>query len=567
MAVAFQINAFQINAFQAEAVTEKFSSDTGSGAESYGDRSIVQAEVGGGVEASSLLATLTLEEAGSGAESYGDRSIVQAEVGSGVDAKANYPSATLEKTEAGSGAESYGDRDIVLSDTGSGVESYEDRAIVQAEAGSGVDTYAVKGHILADSGSGVDASQLIYDKFSSDAGSAVETYAPITVKEYLYPSAAGDTTQLSQYPSTGSNYDKVDDLVGFPDDASTYVYPSSGSQMDAYNLVDFSISEEVVINWIRVHWRAKGSNPNQPDAIRTVLRTDGGAFYGGYHTLNEGAYVEGYTEYSVNPETSAAWTKSDLDGLQAGIQITTWGGSRTTQVYVEVDAILTSLKISSDTGSGTDVVASKGFITGDSGSALDALFGREYSLEDIGSGVEISALLATRLDTDSGIGAEISKLIYDKFGTETGTGLEAIAGRHISLFETGSGVEAAILEAILTALDEGSGVDEITASWLERFSSDTGLGVDASIALLAAIEAVESGLGTELVPNLATNRRLLVQAITSQYRKVQPLTSLLRRVEAKTSHYRQIQPKTTLYRDAQVKTTQKRKVKVVTTGG
>jgi len=72
--------------------------------------------------------------------------------------------------------------------------------------------------------------------------------------EILRPNAAGDLTQCEQYPGTGSNYQKVDEVIA--DDDSTYVYCEEDvTTTDLYNLSNSGIGAGTIIK-VRVCVRA-----------------------------------------------------------------------------------------------------------------------------------------------------------------------------------------------------------------------------------------------------------------------------------------------------------------------
>lgn len=102
------------------------------------------------------------------------------DTGSGADAKkTGEPKATYSRSETGSGVEAMLARGITLPDIGSGVEHILDRALVLiSESGSGLDSVlSLLGKIVSDSGTAVENSYLhILEgvKDSSDSGSGAE---------------------------------------------------------------------------------------------------------------------------------------------------------------------------------------------------------------------------------------------------------------------------------------------------------------------------------------------------------------------------------------------------------
>jgi len=200
---------------------------------------------------------------------------------------------------------------------------------------------------------------------------------------YLYPNASGDTTTLpGQYPASGSHWDKVDDPFNNPDDDSTYVYSSGvGTNADLYNLTDFSVGGQAQINWVSVHLRGKVMNPAQADFVRIYLRVDGTTYYGSQLPY-QSSYQNIFSQYSTNPKTGLSWTDSDLDNLQAGIYIVGWGGSRITQVYVEVDYVILPL-VTTDAAANVEETSAtlNGEITGLQGGGNCTVRGFQYDTD------------------------------------------------------------------------------------------------------------------------------------------------------------------------------------------
>jgi hypothetical protein len=73
------------------------------------------------------------------------------------------------------------------------------------------------------------------------------------------------------------------------------------------------------------------------DAVRTVLRSGGTDYFGSSNTLTD-SYTEYYTDYAQNPADSEDWEWTDIDNLEAGIDLYGEGTvyPRGTQVYVVV---------------------------------------------------------------------------------------------------------------------------------------------------------------------------------------------------------------------------------------
>lgn len=142
---------------------------------------------------------------------------------------------------------------------------------------------------------------------------------------------SGDNTVAFSPKTGGSNYLMVDEVSA--DDNTTYVYGESGS--DLYDLDDHS-SESGTISNVRVTVRAK--NYNAISATMNIKIKIGGTEYqdASADTLT-GTWTTFYHDWAQNPNTSSAWTWTNIDDLLAGFAITgLFGDSYVTQVFVTV---------------------------------------------------------------------------------------------------------------------------------------------------------------------------------------------------------------------------------------
>lgn len=196
---------------------------------------------------------------------------------------------------------------------------------------------------------------------------------PVTV---LRPNGNGAATQLSDSPSAGSNWEKVDDAT--PDGDATYVYTtntSTSGRRDLYaigNLTDtvkpnnpapsstshttgvWSNNPTVIMVWNGVSdpGSASANSVTVKAICRTTATTPGGSASVGIlpqggaeswstaETLNT-TYSQLSSTYTTNPKTGQPWTYADINNLQAGVKLRSPSSStqaRSTMVFVEVDS-------------------------------------------------------------------------------------------------------------------------------------------------------------------------------------------------------------------------------------
>ncbi len=282
--------------------------------------------------------------------------------------------------------------------------------------------------------------------------------------ETLRPNAAGDEENIPTVvgDGVGAHYTTVDEET--PDEDTSYVgsgYADDTWYRDLYNVAGHSEGSGT-INHIKVYARCYTPTASPVQAgLKIAIKSGTGT--GDPDTVDEGSeegltnsYADYFNQWSTNPATGSAWTWDEIDKLQIGISLrrtkdSSWGKSRCTQVYVEVDYTAVTSKTSSDAGSGVDAL---------------------YSLE--------TPEAKSSSDTGSGIeGAPVQSAAL--IGNETGSGIEALVARLLAAVDTGYGVEA--------------GNVEIEGLLKDLFASELGLGSDS---LIAKIETPTKGGGMKL---------------------------------------------------------------------
>ncbi len=146
-------------------------------------------------------------------------------------------------------------------------------------------------------------------------GSANNDFLGDIQVQILVPSGAGTHTDFT--PSTGSNYQNVDDI---PEDAdTTYNTGSVNGDTDTYAFGNITATS-AVIKGVDVNILARktlsGSRTFAP-----VIRTNSTDYVGDDITALD-SYSLNNQIYETNPDTSSAWLKAEVDAAEFGIQVT-----------------------------------------------------------------------------------------------------------------------------------------------------------------------------------------------------------------------------------------------------
>lgn len=135
----------------------------------------------------------------------------------------------------------------------------------------------------------------------------------VTVIQALRPSGAGATTQWT--PSTGSNYDCVDEL---PYTDTDYVTVNSNDQIDTYALANLT-GFVGTVKCVQVQARAVREGAATPQNLAFVVRTSS-TNYASADKVLDTAINSRYAIWTENPNISGAWTESTVNGLEIGIK-------------------------------------------------------------------------------------------------------------------------------------------------------------------------------------------------------------------------------------------------------
>jgi hypothetical protein len=161
----------------------------------------------------------------------------------------------------------------------------------------------------------------------------------------LRPIADGDHVSLHNY-FNNPNWTCVDDVT--PDGSATQVecdYPPS--QYDLYKFATYAFPPNTVIDSIEVFMRIileNDTDDNKATSWKFVIKSGASTFkdVDNWETIRFGWKVVSKL-YSKNPCTASAWTTSEINALQAGLELylgfksIDWVSCKCTQVWIQVN--------------------------------------------------------------------------------------------------------------------------------------------------------------------------------------------------------------------------------------
>lgn len=129
----------------------------------------------------------------------------------------------------------------------------------------------------------------------------------------LYPNGAGDSTQFT--PSTGNNYAAVDENPA--NDDTDYVESGTSGHLDLYSFDNPSL---VNVKGVQINARLRESD-GTPFSAYLVAKSGSTQSDGSSIAIGSATYLTKTRVLETNPDTSAAWTDSELDSAQFGVKV------------------------------------------------------------------------------------------------------------------------------------------------------------------------------------------------------------------------------------------------------
>jgi hypothetical protein len=153
------------------------------------------------------------------------------------------------------------------------------------------------------------------DAFQADGAAGSVTDFPGRVSVHSKIASAGDGASAEFVPASGTdNGAMVDDAT--PDDDSTYNAATAAGEVDTYAFGALGVTGTVV--GVQVCNYARKTDVDPCD-VRAVARVDGVEYFGDVVAAPED-YAVLRQVFEENPDTSAAWTVTEVDASEFGLE-------------------------------------------------------------------------------------------------------------------------------------------------------------------------------------------------------------------------------------------------------
>jgi hypothetical protein len=127
---------------------------------------------------------------------------------------------------------------------------------------------------------------------------------------------AGASTQWT--PDSGSNYARVNEAN--EDGDASYVFDSVAGDIDLYSLAGSGLTTNVILGVQVTDWLKLDSPGSRGHCIE--WRSGGANYDGTTNAITNTASYQPVTEIkTLDPATSAQWTRANLDNLQIGHKV------------------------------------------------------------------------------------------------------------------------------------------------------------------------------------------------------------------------------------------------------
>lgn len=133
--------------------------------------------------------------------------------------------------------------------------------------------------------------------------------------DLIVPNAAGDSTDWT--PDAGNNYDRVNDNPA--DDDTTYVESGTSTDRDLYNYQ--STPGVSAVKGVQLNTVVRETDA-EIFSLKHIAKSGTTTDVGSAQVVGSGSdFITLHKVYEENPDTSAAWTDSELNSAQFGIEV------------------------------------------------------------------------------------------------------------------------------------------------------------------------------------------------------------------------------------------------------
>lgn len=165
--------------------------------------------------------------------------------------------------------------------------------------------------------------------FGTGVGLGAKTFVMFTgssQNDFLGPQRASvltptgsDTGTFNQWTaSTGTRTGCVDESPT-PNDDTDYISDNTAGHQQSFTMTDLPVTPNA-INGLSLHgrWRRDDAGPH---TARLFLRNSGGTIQNEATESIAATYETKVYQRGLSPFSSGAWTKAEIDGLQAGVEL------------------------------------------------------------------------------------------------------------------------------------------------------------------------------------------------------------------------------------------------------
>jgi hypothetical protein len=142
------------------------------------------------------------------------------------------------------------------------------------------------------------------------------------------PNDHGDKDDWYSLPSLGDDYLDIDEVTPVTTD---YIYARTVAKYDLFQIENLTDSDWYAAGGVTVYGYAQMNSTTA--GIKLMVKTGGTSYEGTEKTLTA-SWASYSTVWTTNPKTGLAWTTTDLNELQIGVNLTTYSGGTTTWAFV-----------------------------------------------------------------------------------------------------------------------------------------------------------------------------------------------------------------------------------------